>query len=273
MSVMRLVQDASFTNNSFEDVGVYWTQLGGANYSTARHYAGLRSMLINTLNPGTSATEFFAMDFRFVSGGLIHRFPICGNWTSSDTGWQTITIDTSAYMGQSGVLQWTIFDTVLGYQFTGFKSAGIRLGASIQFYFWRDYINLGGGVFDTRVYIDPINGGIWNPSIDFDPVQPYTKPYDKKGYHTRANDGTLYSYNIYNKGKWIVPVNWFSASQAYIINNWWANNQDLQFFFDLITYPTYAPYVRITNKEQPLMATADYTFEDLFEGTIEISQR
>ena len=105
-------------------------------------------------------------------------------------------------------------------------------------------------------------------NITFDPAQGYSKADDMNVIHQRSNDGTLYSYKIYFKRKWIVPLTQFDKTKAEQINTWWQNLTQLKFYPDLINDAVTYYNVRITNNERPLLSMTDYSWEILYEGNM-----
>lgn len=270
MTTMKLVslQDSDFSNKSFENVAS-WNLIDLTAYSAVKAYDGSKSMLITDSGVTYSTTDFFFLRLATNTGATIAEFGICDDWIADDVAWQNKVIDISAYAGYTGYVMWGLKDNGYPPIPEAFYSPGSTIfGKTVNFYFWREVT---GG---KKVYVDYVIGGIGAPNVtlNFDPIQPFTKPDDKKIYHTRTNDGSLYSYNIYTKKRWNVPVNWFLKADADTVNGWWSNVESLLYYPDLINYAsTYYP-VRITNAQRPLLATADQTFENMFEGAIELQE-
>ena len=109
-------------------------------------------------------------------------------------------------------------------------------------------------------------------TVSFSPAQEYIKPDDMNILHTRSADGTLYSYKIYLKKRWEVPLTQFSKSNADQINSWWEDMQDLYFYPDLVNTPSVYYTARITNTEKPLSAFTEYQWEYLYEGNITLQE-
>ena len=108
--------------------------------------------------------------------------------------------------------------------------------------------------------------------ITFDPAPGYSKADDMNVLHTRSNDGTLYSYKIYHKRRWEVPLTQFNKTKATQINSWWQSLTQLRFYPDLIYDASTYFNARITNTERPLLGMTKYTFEILYEGSVTIME-
>ena len=108
--------------------------------------------------------------------------------------------------------------------------------------------------------------------ISFSPAIGYTKPDDMKILRNRSNNGTLYSYNIFYKRRWEVPLTQLIKASSDQINTWWNSNTTLSFYPDMINTPSTYYSVKITNAERPLLAFTDFQFETLYEGAMTLQQ-
>jgi hypothetical protein len=108
--------------------------------------------------------------------------------------------------------------------------------------------------------------------LDFSPTREYKKPDDMFAIHQRSNNGTLYSYRIYCKRRWEVPLSQLDKTTADQINTWWLNLTNLKFYPDIINLPAEFYNVRITDNDRPLSGMTDWAWETLYEGSMKVQE-
>ena len=109
-------------------------------------------------------------------------------------------------------------------------------------------------------------------NVDFSPDMGYDKPDILGTVHSRTPNGTLYSYKLFYKRRWEIPVSWFDSTDATNINTWWQNIYDCTFVPDMINAPGTNYTVRIVNTTKPLSGFSGPNWETYYRGTVILEQ-
>lgn len=110
-----------------------------------------------------------------------------------------------------------------------------------------------------------------NP-IDFDSTPGYRKPGIQNKLSMRALLGTLYTYLIFNKKYYSVPMDFVNLTDKNIIVGWFENVTTLTFYPDYTSNPGTYYSVKIMNKNNPLDSFAGPNWETFFRGTLELEE-
>lgn len=109
-------------------------------------------------------------------------------------------------------------------------------------------------------------------TIDFSPVEGYTRPQEGDIVRHSAVSGKEYSYKFYTKRRWEVPVDFFSTADVTIISGWWSGLTQLTFYPDYSVNPATFYTVRLHNASDPLNTFHMASWEDKFLGVMIIRE-
>ena len=109
-------------------------------------------------------------------------------------------------------------------------------------------------------------------AIEFDPAEGYVAPQILEVSHHRASSGKSYSYKWWKKGRWEVPMERISKSDAEQINSWWEDLSELSFYPDLINEPTVSYSVILKNDVAPLSEMQNPQFAIFYAGNLVLEE-
>ena len=108
--------------------------------------------------------------------------------------------------------------------------------------------------------------------IGFDPSVGYSEPEELDVSRLESISGKEYSYKIYSKKKWIVPLEFISTADTTQINTWWRDLTTVTFYPDLVDNPATTYSIRIRNATKPLASFGVPYWQDGFRGRLEIRE-
>ena len=108
--------------------------------------------------------------------------------------------------------------------------------------------------------------------IEFDPSEGYRKPEDTAITRLESISGKGYSYRIYSKKRWVIPLEFIDKADAAQINDWWREVTELTFYPDLVFDASTSYTVRIRNAESTIESWRVVYWEDGINGVIEIRE-
>ena len=109
-------------------------------------------------------------------------------------------------------------------------------------------------------------------TILFDSAQGFTKVDELSKIKARSQDGTLYTYRKYFKRTWTIPLLTLDKVSSDQFNQWWSDVTLLTFFPDNVNSPYQSYIILITNDARPLSVMSEYTWEQLFDGSLTIEE-
>ena len=109
-------------------------------------------------------------------------------------------------------------------------------------------------------------------TLEFDPGEGYVEPQLLDRSTHRSLSGKSYIYTWFSKGRWEIPLSFFSLSEADTVNEWWMNGETLNFYPDLINSPAVFYVVQIMNKEKPLAGFPRSHWKDRWMGTLMLEE-
>lgn len=104
--------------------------------------------------------------------------------------------------------------------------------------------------------------------VEFDPGFGYIEPQAYSEDISRSLSGKEYRYRWYKKRRWEIPLRFILKADADQLKTWRDNNEELDFYPDLINDDTLFYKVTIQNTETPLAKMAEPEWAIKYEGLL-----